>query len=71
MKSETTVVVIDEAGDEKQLTIPENALLIPSAPFSVRKEYCMVTYDGYDEIQLPTTSCSEIRDCTVGFVEGI
>ena len=66
MKTEATVVVIDETGDEKQLTIPENALLIPSAPFYSRQKFCIVSYDGYDEIQLPTSSCHEIRDYTVG-----
>lgn len=65
MKNEATVVVIDEAGDEKQLTIPENALLIPSVPFYSRQKFCVVSYDGYDEIQLPTSSCQEIRDYAV------
>ena len=66
MKNEATVVVIDEVGDERQLTIPENALLVPSAPFYSRQKYCTVSYDGYNEIQLPTSSCREIRDNAVG-----
>lgn len=66
---ETDIMVTDETGSIKRVTLPENAFLILEEPFSPKQKFCSVSYDGYEGIQVPTSSCSQILEDEVVFLD--
>ena len=66
---ETDIMVTDETGSIKRVTLPENAVLILEEPISPKQKFCSVSYDVYEAIHVPTSSCSQILEDEVVFLD--